>query len=913
MSLNNSPSENTWTNFESEMIKVSQVEHKLTPEQAERFKDIYLTPEQAEKLKNWNFTIEELTRLETDQLRKEIDWKKRMDDSISLLRKAQRNWEQQDGIDEEYANWLLDSLETSNWWSIESIKDSIWEKAEKAKKVVEKAWIWGKFWEVFKWAEKAFKKEWALAWIIAFFVWLWKMLTWGLTIDKAWEKMEELSLNSDELKETQEKVKTKIITSIESSLWEELDEDTKAKIEKKLNPKNPDAILTNSDLNRLYDKIEKWESLTTDDLHELWILTKIYNDPELKDILNKTVIKLRKGMLDKMLPVFESRGINMQWDNKNKFEQILKREINDNDIFELIKNWKGSTLDVLFWSIGLATMYPSILLECYKEDLLKVWDLVITAWEYWSDKIQIWLKAMTWDNIIWDIVWTMQWGSFDWVLEKLSPEKKLLLYRSFYAELWIVAWVMWAWAFALSSWIISTLEMWEKVKLWVNPLKEPSKLLTKPADRLSKTLEILNPGEWAWIDEIKDTMKLAEESYRKLDEMKTATPEWKKKLAEEIRDIQWKISTTYSEKWSLTNPKSYKWLSNTPLKSYYARNILKDLENIAITNSKLATSVETWNISKLAHKSKQIIDSFKVRYIWANAVLRVSDNNDAKTLARAMWTLSPEILRWLLWKVPVIMMAGSMIDMYNESKENSSIWDLILSTNGIFGWLMLLEEWKINLEGGLKVENMWSASLWLLVMGTEVTLITKDILKWIYKDGLIKWWAKWLWIGLINSAFRVPVEMINFWRWWIARWAEIYKIASAVMRKSPKKWLWIAIAGMAWLVLLSRWVMAEEVNEETLKEQEIIDENWNFKDRILWDIDDKWKKKVLDLISMQFLANKFKWREDEFSFDFNNWVYTIKTTQEILQNNEKLFWEIEKSIWEFAMESWVNINVNFKT
>lgn len=894
--MNPTLSENPWKALEITTKKVSEIKDAiLSEEQREKYKDVILNMEQVEKLKQWKLTIEELTKLQMEQLRKTMSY------SPEKLKSALKQWNE-DAI--ESAKKAEEAFEDATWnleWNVKAKVEDIKDKAQELKDDFSKEWILLSLEKI--------EKE---GWIIGFLVWI---LLWIMRIfwykNQLWEAAEKVEwaikdLSPEKIKE----VKDKIIISIEKSTWITLTPEVREKLSSKIDPNNPKSFLNWNEFNLLAEKLKKGEDINIDDLNKLWLLEKIQKDPEFKIIFDSIIKKTRDVIVKKLSPYIEQSWVKLEWDNLTKFEKILNEEISENRLIELIKKWEGTVLDTAIWAWELATLLPRILFKCYKEDLIEAKNLAISVWEYGTDKIKIWLKALSWEDIIPDISWLISWDEMDNQIENLSPEKKLLLQRVFYSELWLVAWVLWIWTFALSSWIVSVFEMWDKIKWWVNPLKEPWKLFTSPAQRLQNTLNKLNPWSWVWMNDMMKAMKSTEESYRLLDELKqTSTAAEKTRITNRLWQIEQELKIL-SAKSNIDSPDLYKKWFNSPLQSHYYRNNIKDLEQIVSTNNKLGIAKINWNLWKYVLEAKHIIESFKIKYIWASAVLRVWNEVEAKELIKAFWKLTPEILRWLLWKVPIILTSWALISTFNENKEKSSLWEAFLSTQWFTWWFMLLDEAKININDWLKVENIWAASAWVLVLWTETFLVGKDLIRLLPKHGIV-WW---IWRAAFNSAFRIPVEMIKLWGWTIARWNDILKVAWSLLKNSPKKWqIGIGLTLVwAWL-LLARWAMADDISTKDLEKQGLIDEKWNLKLDWFNNLDDKIKQSILDLTTISFLDKYFKNKESEFSLLYENWIYTIKTTQENFKSNPQVFEDIEHEIWKISNETGFNIKLKFES
>ncbi|MDD3793324.1 MAG: hypothetical protein PHI37_00735 [Candidatus Gracilibacteria bacterium] len=894
--MNPTLSENPGKALEITTKKVSEIKDAiLSEEQREKYKDVILNMEQVEKLKQGKLTIEELTKLQMEQLRKTMSYspeklksalKQGNEDAIESAKKAEEAFEDATG-----------NLEGNVKAKVEDIKD----KAQELKDDFSKEGILLSL-------EKIEKEGGIIGFLVGILLGIMRIFGYKNQLGEAAEKVEGAikDLSPEKIKE----VKDKIIISIEKSTGITLTPEVREKLSSKIDPNNPKSFLNGNEFNLLAEKLKKGEDINIDDLNKLGLLEKIQKDPEFKIIFDSIIKKTRDVIVKKLSPYIEQSGVKLEGDNLTKFEKILNEEISENRLIELIKKGEGTVLDTAIGAWELATLLPRILFKCYKEDLIEAKNLAISVGEYGTDKIKIGLKALSGEDIIPDISGLISWDEMDNQIENLSPEKKLLLQRVFYSELGLVAGVLGIGTFALSSGIVSVFEMGDKIKGGVNPLKEPGKLFTSPAQRLQNTLNKLNPGSGVWMNDMMKAMKSTEESYRLLDELKqTSTAAEKTRITNRLGQIEQELKIL-SAKSNIDSPDLYKKGFNSPLQSHYYRNNIKDLEQIVSTNNKLGIAKINGNLGKYVLEAKHIIESFKIKYIGASAVLRVGNEVEAKELIKAFGKLTPEILRGLLGKVPIILTSGALISTFNENKEKSSLWEAFLSTQGFTGGFMLLDEAKININDGLKVENIGAASAGVLVLGTETFLVGKDLIRLLPKHGIVGGIGR----AAFNSAFRIPVEMIKLGGWTIARGNDILKVAGSLLKNSPKKGqIGIGLTLVGAGLLLARGAMADDISTKDLEKQGLIDEKGNLKLDGFNNLDDKIKQSILDLTTISFLDKYFKNKESEFSLLYENGIYTIKTTQENFKSNPQVFEDIEHEIGKISNETGFNIKLKFES
>ncbi|MDD2908059.1 MAG: hypothetical protein PHH98_05460 [Candidatus Gracilibacteria bacterium] len=901
--MNPTLSENLGNKTELITKKVSEIKDAvLSEDQREKYKDVVLSMEQADRLKQGRLTIEELTKLHTEQLRKTMP-----SYSPDRLKSALKQGKEDTIESAKEAAVIVEGLGTKGASSetVAIAKEKVEEIKDKASDLKDEIGAEG----VMVWLEELAKEGGLLGFFASLLLGIAKIFGYKGGIEKVAEKADELieKLSPEKIKETKEA----IVTSIEKSLGKNLSPDLRIKLLNKLDPNNKDSYINLEQISKLQEKLKKGESLNLEDIRSLGILEKIFKDNELKEIFDMVIIKSRKAVLEKLKPYIENSGVKLEGDKLKKFEAILSEEISQNKLIELIKDGKGSVLDLTLGAIDTGLLIPKVIFRCYEEDIIEAKNLVISAGEYGTDKIKIGLKSLSGGDIIPDIAGIISWDDLDKTIENMSPSKKLLLERVFYSELGLVAGVLGAGGFALASGITSIFEVGEKARLGnINIFKEPQKLLTGPAERLRTTLEKLKPGNGVWMDDMITAMKKTEESYKLLDQLKLATTEAEKaKIYGSLGKIEQEVKLL-SGKVSIDNTQLYKSGAKSPLQSHYYRNSIKDLEQIVSTNNKLAQLKINGSLSKYAYELKHIVESYKVRYIGANAVLRIGSEAEGKELVKALGKLTPEIIKGFFGRVPIILTSAAMISTFSENKDKSSLKEAFLSTWGFTGGLMLLDEAKIDINDGFKAENIGAAGAGVLVLGTETILIGKDLLKLIPKHG----WVEGVGRTALNSAFRIPVEMIKLGGWTIARGNDILKVAGSLLKNSPKKrkiGIGLALAGSA--ILLARGAMADDINPEELEKKGLIDKEGNGSLDGFKNLNDEIKKDILDLTSISFLDKYFKGKQDQFSFLFENGVYTIKTSPKNLKAHPEVFENIEYEIGKISNETGFNIKVKFES
>ena len=805
--------------------------------------------------------------------------------------------------------------------------------AEKAEKTIDSLLesgekIWGKAKEVTSQAKDIVKK-WKSALAIAkilklwakweksdniFFKFLWSIITivWGLfgyeKVKDAWKKVKE-KLNPEEIKKTKKVIGESVIKYIEKISWTNLDEKTKNKIKNKLSPKIEWSYISTEDFSKLIEKIKSWKWLSLEDIKETTILSKMLDDPDLVELKELLSENINKKLFWFFKTKFETSGVVFNSDSESKLKNIIKDEFNWTTIKKLINRAKESWweihfdwlewIDAVFW---LWFLVPNIIFKAFEEDILKVGNLAIWLVESGKDTLSIWLKALGWQNIIPDLVWRMNWDDFDKKISDLWPEKKLLLERAFYAELWIVSSVLGTIWFYWTSWIVSLIEWWSNVLNW-------KWVSTPPIARLEKTLNTIWNWKWTWLKWIEGALVDTKESYNLVQKLNNSNLDeiTKQKYLKKLSDISWNFT---DRKVGFLNPKNLAKITKNlnPLQTFHFTKSVEQLQKIAKTNEKLWIAITKWTFNKEILKAKQFIDTFKIRYINWRAVLNVADWLEGKQFAKAIWSLAPEIVRWLFKVAPILIVWGTIWDTIKEQKWEW--YDSLLMLNGIAWWVQLFKNTEVSYtEEGLSIKNPESFAWWIALVWMEVVLIWKDIAKYGFIKGVP--------MAAFNSFVRLPLDAIK-WVWWASvRWYEILKTARAFLWKAPKGWkIWLWVAILLWTVAAVEYSSTTEVDIEKLKEDWLINKDW---EPNIEKLKDRWnnfevenQEAFISAYAISLLAKPFEGEKDKFTFKLENWIFNIKIDKE-LKTQETT---IKNSLEELArflteINSTTKLNITF--
>ena len=907
---NNFETPSQWNTLET--FKVSELNEKfkikVTPEELKEYGDIILNISEIWKIKEWNSTITQLwlekLKLTMDNTSETIsEYKKNIKPKEML--ETSNNWlnEISDKLDNAFNNAQTETQEALKDWTKKA-----WELVEKAKKTWYTAQLWEALHDAFS-KLKNFDIFWAL---ISFFKWLFWMFVWKEEVEKAWDKAKEiLDPTTSEYKETLSQTQNTVIAYLEKAIWKKIDKKTKDKLKTKLSPNIQGSLINTEAFEILTKKIQSWKKLWIDDLKESWIILNIIKDPEFKEIKESLSQNINKKLFTFFKKKFEKSWVTLDDNSETKLKWIIKKEFQNTTANKLIDRTKNNWWEVHFnwleWIesvISIWTLIPNIILEAYKEDIIKVENLAIWIVESWKDILSIWLKSLDGQDIIPDLVWKMSWNDFDEKLSNINPQKKILLERAFYAELWLVSSVLWAIWFYWASSLVSLIE-WGKNKISWKSFSTP------PVERLKNTLNIISDWKWVWLKEIQVALKDTQKSYEIVDKLK----KWnldeltKQKYIKQLTKISWNFSETNT--W-LFSPKNLSKITKNlnPLQSFHFTRSIEQLQQITKTNEQLWIALVRWTFTKEVLKAKQFIESFKIRYINWHIILNITDWLKWKEFVKAMSTLSPEIVQWLFKVAPILIVWDTI---WESTKEQEWEWyKTLLMLNWFMWWIHLFKDTEVSYtEEWLQIKNPESFAWWIALIWMETIFFWKDTLRYT---------SKWQYLRAIpmatfNSAIRLPLDAIR-WIWWASvRWYESFKVAKSFLSKIPKNWkIWL------WALLLLSWVLAleyasaDEIDLKRLEEEWLI-KNWKPNMDIL---KKKWpkfeiekKEEIISLYSLSMLEKPFNGKWENFNFQLKDWIFNVSIDKS-LEKEKILIEKLLENVSRFLTEINSDIKVNIK-
>ncbi len=875
--------------------------------------EIFLSELQINKIKEWKVTIIEIVNLELEQLRSDFQKRKeiwRQHEKIVQLeqtgKQEQLEWTQSFDLSKKLKAAAI-TWTTATKEKTKEIVNQTWEAVKKIKD----AWIIAKFWDVFSDFFVNIKKEgfwWALG---LFFKWFFWIFTWKEALKKAGKTVEEkLDTNSPEFKKTLSQTQNTVIDFFEKKTWWKLDEKTTNLLKRKLSPDTEWSCVSTKDFNKLLEIVKSWKKITFKDLENTKIIWNILSDPELEKIANNMLNKIRWELYNQLKEsLWKSWIIINEWSSKeNKLNEIIDKKVSKSTLKSFIDKGEWSFADVATIWIESLIFIPAIIWELWRGDVIDTSNLFIWFAKEWWDKLKIGLKWMTWNDIIPDLLWKITFGQLEDKIWNLDNEKRIVLLRAFYAELWLVWAVLWNISYYASSSLVTLAETGSQIKnSWIkwNIWKTISSLNKPPVAQLQSLLDKLSPWESDWLKNLNKSLELTKDSFQELDDLKNAPKHLRQKHLDNLDKISNKINKIKlaSERWIkgewLNNLKSF---SKHPMKYHYFTTTLENIDDIAKSNSKLWASIVNWTFGKTLNQIRQINSSFNLRYIEWHTVLHISDKFKAKELFKALWKLSPEIIKSLFWRLPVILLS---VNVYDEVINWD--WNLlhsIMATNWFVWWWALLKESSVNIKNGdFSIKDWAVGGLWAFVIWSELFLVWKDISKyagqWAFK---LTWWIV---RALFISATRIPYEAIKLWGWWIARSAELIKIASKLPKKplpgGTKTKIWTGIIIAAWIFAYLK-LSDNDLDEKQLEKKWLM-KNWEFDIDKLWEIwssiSNHEKEEILTIAAVNMFPKSVMDKKSDFNIILKDWIFKIEVKEPTFSKNLIIFNDIERELSEF--------------
>lgn len=827
MNPKKSPEINNWYDIEIWKIRVWDVEqNSLTPEQTKRFEKILLTREQAEKLKNGEFTIQELTRLESEQLRSEIESQKSIKDNLLDLFEAQNKWKWEAIESQEQANWLLDSL---NWLSSIN-KTQISEKTTQVKEKAKSLWLWAQLWKVIKEAWEKLSK-WDILWAIAaFFKWLFSMFSWKLLKEeiKEW-------LSSDQKAEVKIKVREKLV---ESFPWKE----------ERIDSLISSWIIKEEWLEKLFKviKAKGWKINLVDIQESLWVsLDSILTEEELKLAKDRWVF-----LITKYIEETYNVSFNLEPTKRKKLRQLVKENLKiDKTAIHRMKEeeqWRIRDISPLIIESGTNLVGFSIW-------LVSAWiiswsDIAIDFANNFWDSLMMWIELFPFTDTI----------TIDDFIEKtkgMSDEERMLIFQIAArksALLWSILWkVSYYWTWLITDLITNTSAWWAKLSSQIIAwdIEWQIESFNKLEKELVKTSEISDDLRSAY----KNFSSLRENTLiiKWLNDPKTVSvedilnnkniPDRFKQWLEWITDINvareqiaWKM-TYIDSNWTKKTYQHLPWWINKEIQTLQRKvwSIVELQKNIAKWDlaviNRLQSAFEWVNLSRT-------VDNLV--FEWLNKQQAIDKMQALRKIAND----SPEMFRNILSAWWTIWFVWLSLALSNDESFADAMWnEFLLLTRLIWPASLVLDFW-VNWEKiqSWDIDTIWAAWAWVWI-----TLFTMDAI-WIATIMTTTPWIanKFAETGkflvkpitdVVSAGSSLLQQARNIRKLSIARWTinlwikNVIKWAVEAWKsiKNPR----VAIPVTIWLAafgIIKYYGNERDENIEVLVEKWVYSEEWQF-------------------------------------------------------------------------------------
>lgn len=906
-----------WTRYQD------YLDARLNREQEAAFIDNKLSLEEIRKISEDTIKSlsEESRRLLLEQrqqekrhanlLERQMQWNTEQNEAQWEAERLMREWL-------EASEWINEALDSAELTQEERADASVLSRATDTLKSTWKWFVWSldswiSYWEK---TENKGRVIGFLASVVLFFLnWMkWLMGLFWIEWDK--EK------NIKDLIKTPEYIKTKDIIEettfsyIEKATWHTLSNDEKNILKSKLDPENKDSYINLNEYYLLIEKVKKWEKIDFSDLWKLNILPKMMKDPDFEKIFQDVIAKSKEKIYLQLKEVLSKSWVIInEWTEKEKtLKDIISRKISESRLKTFIDKWEWSFLDIWLIWIESALFIPEIIWELWQEDIIDISNLAIWVAERWWDRISLWLQALSWIDIAPQLAWEISFSAFEKMIDGLDQKKKILLLRSFYTELWLIWSILgYVWYSATSAWINIFEKMYTAWKIEAWSLKSMlSKLNDAPVDKLWRLLEKLEWTNWNWIKEIRDSIKITLESYELTAKINNPNIDAasKKEIAKKIQALESEFKQIVSNSKFLSEwitSKAIKW----PIKFWVLKETFEGLWGILKTNSELALDISSWNKLARLRQINTYINTFKLRSISWNVVMHLSEWQSLKNLLTATKDLAPSTIKFLFWRVPMILIGTSL---FNEAAKEITDWSwnlytTILALNWILWWLMLFDEARVSiLNWEFNIKEAWKWMLWLTVIWIESWLIVKDTIKYWPKNRITAL-PKAIW----KSIFRIPYELYDTWKWWIKKWGEIAKLWREILKRISKKWIyWAWIALILWAILAYSWIEGDNISESIDK---FIDKEWNLKLEALkaewWKLKQEDRLSLLKIISIWLLPENIS--EDDIDFELNGNEFTLVIKSDFYEKNSEVILWTKTALFNILFNLSSDLEINIKT
>jgi len=792
---------------------------------------------------------------------------------------------------------LWDNIDKALWET--EVSQKIKETTLKAQKVAEEVWV-------SKWFDYIIDKIKSFGWwigqliagILSFFKWL----IWMWNKAKKAKDVAKKALSSEEV----EKTKEKALILIEGNLWKYLTTDNKKVLEQRLNN------LSDKELLQISEKMKKW-NLTISDIKLIipniieWFLSKEQIDKIKEDFNESLILAMEKWIKEKY-------NINITWEKKVELEKLIRKNTTISNkeieaILSISQNKKLLISDV-FWPTFEGILNTTNITFW----LLTKWIVPLSAFslDFLHSTTDIALLSL---NALW-IQKEIKLDSLNKKISELWEDEKALFIALLYRKWGILFSIVWSLMWGLTKFGIeasTTTNVKSFDLLKASVLGDYTKQ-SENLNKLEKTLGIdigLSKELLSYKENIKhiinnyENLQILEKANWNIDiakklfsEKNIAIPntdfEW---LLKYFRDKSVKISTWFIEKGFMS---SRFWFG----KNADLHRLSKRIESITKAQTIMFSDIK---IFKLYWQAKEALNIWELSRDVDKVMFHYDSIEDAKKWL-SKWNVlankSPELVKWLFDKFPIIVVAWLAVNSEEGFLENFKnnlmyllpvVWSIMLIKDT---WIDWSEDWKI------KTINPLDAWIWAALLTIDWIFITKE---------LAKWWLTWGGKYIIKPIIDLYSIARGWFEWASYLWKAISsgKSISSILEKSKGLAKWLPkiipkkLKAILWVLAIWYFWIEYAIADDTLSnlfENGKLNKNKLKEYMSSWEVSDDEKILLIKyLISEEWGESYIKWLD----ISINNNKVNIISINPLLKTKEI----INSSMLNLL---WLNTDFDFK-
>ena len=494
------------------------------------------------------------------------------------------------------------------------------------------------------------------------------------------------------------------------------------------------------------------------------------NTEDIKEESKQEIFEQVKNLLLK-------QWIKIDW-KEERIKRIILEKIQESTIKQtLIDEWKANYFELLVWAYETVVFTPSLILDLWQNDIIEIENIAISIAQNASDKIAIGFQSLTGQDIIPSLSWNMEFDEFNEQIWNIEFDKRILLLKIFYSQLWVLA--------GLAGWLASKSSL-ALIKIFESQTssKNPFHFSNSPIANIQNTLEVIKPWESKKLASLVSALALTQKNYWLLEELKISKD--KQAILEQIQKNK---SDILRIKKSLS-PFSLKniWSVLSPSKNI-TRDLINQIYTISQTHEKLALSLVNKTFWKKYFEIKKLIDEWKIRNIQWKSVMYLNDTSDIKTLWNALKNLTPKIIWEFFGFLPMAVLGSALYTETQKQEWQRDLKKIFLSTLPFIWWIMLIK------EGSMNIGKDWVTFAHTATAGIGGGLLLLDSYL-LFRD----WKKFWFFKGSFHSAFRVYIDSAKAIKWGSLRTWNFGRLLKSAIHKIPKKWRLGAVGLVAGLL-----------------------------------------------------------------------------------------------------------------